>query len=837
MENNEVFNKFTQNAGNLLKKAQKLSQNKQLPLSTEYLLYSIVITQGTLSHDILKEYSITKDQIELVMALAEEKGKLRPAQFITAHVREVLKKSFQIASDFGHFNVDVEHILIALLSDKSYGSYKVIENIGIDPESIKVQLINIFNDLAQMDEMIKKQPLLNSHEPNPAQEDLNPPVDMPFGPMQATGTISKPNQKILEFFATDLVAKAKKGEIDNVVGRELEIDRAIQILLRKTKNNPVFIGEPGVGKTAVVEGLARRIAFNKVPSQLINKKIFQLDLSLMVAGTIYRGQFEDRIKKMLAEIKENKDAIIFIDEIHTIVGTGSAEGSIDTANILKPSLSKNQIRLIGATTLDEYRKYIEKDPALERRLQPVLVKEPSVEETVSILQGIRKMFEQHHQIEISDEAIEAATKLSDKYINDRFLPDKAIDLLDEAAAEKVVKKSKTPDDQDLILLREKINSLSEKKENLIKEENFEQAAKIRDNEMKLRSREALILKSKTNKSNDVLTDKDITLLLSKITGIPLGEIEEGESQRLINLEKELSKFIVGQNEAIHEIARSIKRNRSGISNHKRPIGSFVFLGPSGVGKTEMARALATNIYGRKEALIKIDMSEFMERHNVARLTGAPPGYVGYEDAGKLTEAVRKNPYSIVLFDEIEKAHPEVFNILLQILDDGTLSDSRGRLIDFKNTIVILTSNIGIDEYQNIKRIGFDRGHAAVNKEEQKGQVESEIYEFFRPELVNRLDKVIVFNPLEVKDLAKIAKIHLDNLKANLKAKDYILEYNQPVLDFLANLSFEQFFGARPLIKAIEELIEDKIAELIISGAKKDDKKISITVKNKAIAVR
>lgn len=837
MENNEVFNKFTQNAGNLLKKAQKLSQNKQLPLSTEYLLYSIVLTQGTLSHDILKEYSITKDQIELVMALAEEKGKLRPAQFITAHVREVLKKSFQIASDFGHFNVDVEHILIALLSEKSYGSYKVIENIGIDPESIKVQLINIFNDLAQMDEMIKKQPLLNSHEVNPTQEDLNPPVDMPFGPMQATGTISKPNQKILEFFATDLVAKAKKGEIDNVVGRELEIDRAIQILLRKTKNNPVFIGEPGVGKTAVVEGLARRIAFNKVPSQLINKKIFQLDLSLMVAGTIYRGQFEDRIKKMLAEIKENKDAIIFIDEIHTIVGTGSAEGSIDTANILKPSLSKNQIRLIGATTLDEYRKYIEKDPALERRLQPVLVKEPSVVETVSILQGIKKMFEQHHQIEISDEAIEAATKLSDKYINDRFLPDKAIDLLDEAAAEKVVKKSKTPDDQDLIILREKINSLSEKKENLIKEENFEQAAKVRDNEMKLRSREAHILKSRTSKSNDVLTDKDITLLLSKITGIPLGEIEEGESQRLINLEKELSKFVVGQNEAIHEIARSIKRSRSGISNHKRPIGSFVFLGPSGVGKTEMARALATNIYGRKEALIKIDMSEFMERHNVARLTGAPPGYVGYEDAGKLTESVRKNPYSIVLFDEIEKAHPEVFNILLQILDDGTLSDSRGRLIDFKNTIVILTSNIGIEEYQNIKRIGFDRGHAAVNKGDQKGQVESEIYEFFRPELVNRLDKVIVFNPLEVKDLAKIAKIHLDNLKANLKVRDYTLDYNQPVLDFLANLSFEQFFGARPLIKAIEELIEDKIAELIISGAKKDDKKISITVKNKAIAVR
>ncbi|MCX6809519.1 MAG: ATP-dependent Clp protease ATP-binding subunit [Candidatus Berkelbacteria bacterium] len=831
------FNKFTKNARLVLTQAQRIAELENRPLSTESILLALIQIPGTLSHDILREYSVNLDQAKLVLSLNRMKIKKPGNDMITQNARSALRIAFRLAADFGHFSIDTEHLLIAVLSSEYFGSYSVIKQVGVDPEQIKDQLTNIFHDLAEMDQMIKKQkmgPKINLEKTQIDQFEEHPFQDIDMGlppPPFAQDTFTK-NKKAIEYFGVDLVEKAKKGETDPVWGREKEIGRAIQILLRRNKNNPVFIGDPGVGKTALVEGLAKLIADDQVPLKLSGKKIIQLDIGLLVAGTMYRGQFEDRLKRILAEVKESKNIILFIDELHSIIGTGSAEGSMDAANLLKPALAKGDIRLIGATTFDEYRKHLEKDTALERRLQTIVVREPTVLETVEILSGLRPLYEKHHGIKINSSAISSAAQLSQKYIFDRFLPDKAIDLIDEASAAKVLKSQNKNQSEKIKEIRKKIELISAEKERMISEEKFEEAAKIRDIESKLSNQEKKILEGEDKTSiSTFLNDEDIANLISEITGIPVGNLIEEESKKFMGIEEELSRHIAGQKEAICEVSKSLRRNRSGISSGTKPIGSFIFLGPSGVGKTEVARALAKYIYGHENALVKIDMSEFMERHNAARLVGAPPGYVGYDDAGKLTESVRKNPYSIILFDEIEKAHPDVFNILLQILDEGKLTDAKGRKVDFTNTIIIMTSNIGIEQYRKIAKIGFNlMDESGKSLKSLKNVIEEKLFDVFKPELINRLDKIVIFEPLTKDDLKKIAKIHLNRIAERLTRQCFRISFTDQVINSLVEQNYDPSFGARPLLRAIEEKIENILSDKIIKGEISKKEKVTMEFK-------
>jgi ATP-dependent Clp protease ATP-binding subunit ClpC len=838
MNEEEILKKFTLNAKTVLKEAQKIALSDGRAISTEHLLLAIIQVPGTLSHDILREYSITYDQVRLVLSIQKTNlmQKVRD-KGITKNAKEVLKIAFDIAASFGHFNIDTEHLLIGLLTSAKFGSYSCVKKVGIDPEQIKDQLLGIFSDLEEMDEMISGQDGQNiSHDtkdeefmdgpqfgssaiPNMPLPDIpmpNMPMPNQPNPRQGGFGAQKAKKNVLDYFSIDLNKEATDKKFDPVVGRNKEIDRAIQILLRKSKNNPIFVGDPGVGKTAIVEGIAQRINASDVPEKLAGKRILQLDLGLLVAGTMYRGQFEERLKKVIQEASDDKNIILFIDELHTVVGTGSAEGSMDAANILKPALARGKIRMIGATTYEEYRKHIEKDQALERRLQPIQVDEPTVEETIRILQGIKNSYEKYHGISIDPAALEAAARLSKKYISDRFLPDKAIDLVDEASASKVAKRLINKNTDKINLIKAKVATLEKSKESSIKSEDFDKASFL--------SREILNLKKELTEFSDngdvkkikeVVTSQDIAILISKMTRIPLGELIEDEGKRLLKIEDNISQFIAGQKEAIKDISVALRRSRAGVSASNRPIGSFIFLGPSGVGKTELARVLSREIFGRADALIKIDMSEFSEKHTISRLTGAPPGYVGYEDAGRLTEAVRKNPYSVILFDEIEKAHPEIFNLLLQILDEGALSDAKGKRVDFKNSIVILTSNVGIEEYENISKIGFIGESEAIKQDDLKKRISSKLSDVFRPELLNRIDKVIVFDPLSKQDFEKIAKINLDELKDRLKNSSIVFAYTSKVIKALTNENFNQTYGARPLIRSIEEKIEDILSEFIL----------------------
>lgn len=833
MINNSPFNKLTRNARLVLTEAQKAAEADQRQLTSSYILLALVEIPGTLTHDILKEFSINLDQIRLLIQI----DKAPKGNLINDEAKDILRIAFRVAADYGHYSIDTEHLLVGALSNEDFSSYKLIKRVGIDPEQIKNHINNIFANISEMDQMLAHQE--DAKQLGDEIQDQMPPMppspfqEPEFSPQNAVRTKPPKEKRALDYFGVNLVEKAKKGEIDPIWGRDQEISRAIQILLRKTKNNPVFVGEPGVGKTAIVEGMAQRLARGDVPRQLIGKKIYQLDLGLLVAGTMYRGQFEDRIKKIISEIKEDRNIIVFVDELHTIVGTGSAEGSMDAANLLKPALAKGEIRLIGATTNEEYRKHLEKDSALERRLQVIKVKEPSVEETIGILSGIKKAYENHHMVKIDPSAIKAAAELSEKYINYRFLPDKAIDLIDEASAKKTIEATSTDVSEKLKKIRLKIEELSALKERLISEEKFEQAAKIRDDELKqLELEKNIIAENRT--SEERITDRDIASLISVITGIPAGDLLEEEIKKFQNIENELQKHIAGQREAIREVAKALKRNRSGIAAPNRPIGSFIFLGPSGVGKTEVARVLAKHIYSSESALIKLDMSEFMERHNTSRLVGAPPGYVGYEDAGKLTEAVKKNPYSVVLFDEIEKAHPEVFNILLQLLDEGKLTDAKGRVINFTNTIIILTSNIGIEEYRKLSGFGFDDKEAKEIK--VKERVKENLNKVFKPELINRIDKVVVFDPLTEQELQVIAKIQLEILQKKLEDKKIKLSFDKQVLELLSKKNYDQIYGARPLIREIEDSISNEISELLISGKIKTKGKIKLTTQSGRIKV-
>lgn len=842
MENDpqDIFGKFSPNARRILISAQKIAQSMDSALGSEHILLALAVTPNTLANGILKENMVGMDQIRLTISLNNFRHE---AIGMTEEAKDILEIAAQKASQFSHHQIDTEHLLLAIVSNPSSLAADIISRIGASPEKIKTQIENIFTDLNDYTEHAKEtkdsENTLSGFDQIMNSDSFNEPIqpmDFPGGQMSMS-----PNQgKAVENFAYDLTAQAKEGKIDPLIGREKELERVIQILCRRTKNNPVLVGESGVGKTAIVEGLAQKIIEGTVPQKIADKKLIMLDLGLLVAGTMYRGQFEDRIKKFLDELTKKGDAILFIDELHTIVGTGSAEGSQDLANILKPSLSKGKIHLIGATTSDEYRKFIEKDPALERRLQKVTVLEPSDIDTIAILKGIRKNYEAHHQVKITDEAIIAAVELSKRYIFDRNLPDKAIDLIDEAAAAWQIK-HEIKDVSELDNLKKQLNKIRNQKNQEAQNQNFEKAAYLRTLEIKVQSQ---IEKTKgknikkTKLQDAAIYRDDITKVLALWTNVPVEKLQTQEKTKFLNLDKSLKKYIIGQDEAIKNITKAIQRSKTGLSDPNRPIGSFIFLGPTGVGKTELAKVLAQELFGSREALIKIDMSEFMERHNVSRLVGAPPGYVGYDEAGKLTEQVRQKPYSLILFDEIEKASPDVFNILLQILEDGELSDAKGKRVNFRNTIIIMTSNIGMHKLNEQAIIGFSgmKNSKSISNdyEKMKDEVIKDLKGEFRPELLNRLDKIIVFKPLSKKEIIEITKLQLLNLVQRMQLEKINLQFNNDVIKFIAEKGYDPKFGARPIRRAISEEIEDPLSEAILSGKFATDNTIKVNILNNKI---
>ncbi|MBR3972241.1 MAG: ATP-dependent Clp protease ATP-binding subunit, partial [Ruminococcus sp.] len=722
-----------------------------------------------------------------------ERISLSPDDF-TPRTKRVMQSAVLASSRIGHNFVGTEHLLIAILSEKDSYALKFMEDTGVSATAVSEAL---------------KESLTGAEETN--FETLRNEQEAPKG-------TSKSKTKNLSQFGKDLTELAKEGGIDPVIGREQEINRVIQILSRRTKNNPVLIGEPGVGKTAVAEGLALKIALGEVPEILKDKRIVSLNLTGMIAGTKYRGDFEERIKGVIDELRESKDVILFIDELHTIVGAGSAEGSADAANILKPSLAKGEFRVIGATTPEEYRKYIEKDAALERRFQPVDVSEPTPSEAVEILKGLRDRYEAHHKVTITDEAIEAAVDLSVRYIADRYLPDKAIDLIDEAASK--VRLSSMTAPVDLKEKENRIEELEKEKSEAVNEQDFERAAQLRDEQKKLRDELETLKKqweADVSSNHAQVTKQDISRTVSEWSKIPVAELTKEESERLLNLEAELHNRVIGQDEAVLAVSKAVRRSRAGLKDPKRPIGSFIFLGPTGVGKTELSKALAQAMFSDENAMLRLDMSEYMEKHTVAKLIGSPPGYVGFDEGGQLTEKVRRNPYSVILFDEIEKAHPDVFNILLQILEDGRLTDSKGRTVSFKNTVVIMTSNVGARLITDKKAfLGFADDS---NKEQEniKAKVKEELKNVFRPEFLNRVDEIIVFSKLSKDETKQIAGLMLSNLGSRLKELGTELTVSDAALVAVAEEGYDESYGARPLRRAITTMIEDPLSEKLISG--------------------
>lgn len=781
------FNSFTTKANEVLNLAIKSAETYgHNYIGTEHILIGLLSTDSTVPA--LTNNGVTYEGVDSL--IREEIGvgnptSLTPDDF-TPRAKRIIEISFQIARTMRNSYVSVEHILAALLKEEDSYAVKYINELGTDSQRI---LDDLITDLSS-----------NSYDSN-----------------QQSGSKKKGKSKTptLDEFGKNLTELAKQGKIDPVIGREKEIKRVIQILSRRNKNNPCLIGEPGVGKTAIAEGLALKIVNGEVPEMLANKTIYSLDLTSMVAGTKYRGDFEERIKKAMDEVKDNKDVILFIDEIHNIMGAGAAEGAVDAANILKPSLARGEIQVIGATTISEYRKNIEKDAALERRFQPVTVGEPTEEETVEILKGLRDKYEAHHKVKITDEAIDSAVKLSSRYINDRFLPDKAIDLIDEAAS--VVRLNAYTLPQNLKDMEDEIKRLNAEKQDAVNNQKFEDAAKFRDkaNELtKLLDDEKSKWRNSSNHDVKAVSSDEIAQVVSSWTGVPVSQLTKEESERLLNMENILHERIVGQDKAVSAISKAIRRGRVGLKNPNRPIGSFIFLGPTGVGKTELCKSLAEAMFGDENAIIKLDMSEYMEKHTVSKLIGAPPGYVGFDEGGQLTEKIRRKPYSVVLFDEIEKAHPDVFNMLLQILEDGVLTDSQGRKVSFKNAIIIMTSNVGASKITDEKlALGF------VQEDGKKLSIEDlvmpDLKKTFKPEFLNRLDDIIVFNQLEQSDIEEIAKRMLKSLQKRTHDLGIELDFTDAAITELAKEGFDKTYGARPLRRAIQSKIEDKLSELIL----------------------
>lgn len=806
------FERFSENAKTALMNAQDIARAGGFSVvDTDHILLGILSVNKSAATDLLASVSITFEKAKVSSQNASGLSSVVRIGGISSAAQRVLELAMGMASQFASPYIGTEHILYAIILVPESRAAKILLENKADFEYLKEELEQVFKNSSEI---------------------FRDDFGYEEGSVLFNESVGKKNVKtpVLDGFSTDLTEAAKNRRLDPVIGRSLEISRVVSILNRRTKNNPVLIGEPGVGKTAIVEGLAQQIADEVVPELLLSKKIMMLDLASVIAGTKYRGEFEDRLKRIIKELKENKEIIVFIDELHTIVGAGAAEGAIDAANIFKPALSRGEIQVIGATTLDEYRKYIEKDSALERRFQPVIVPEPSAKETVQILKGVRSKYEDYHKVKIMPTAIEAAVKLSKRYIQDRFLPDKAIDLIDEAAS--LLKVEKGAVSKDVRNLEKNLREVKTQKENAVLDQEYARAAEFKQQEdilakeiEKVRKKEGLL------DNNLKIEEEDIARVVSNTTGIPVTKLIEKEQVNLLKLEESLKKRVIGQDEPIKEVSSAIRRSRTGISDEKRPIGSFIFLGPTGVGKTELAKALSAQMFGDEDAIIKIDMSEFMEKHNVSRLVGAPAGYVGYEDGGQLTEKVRRKPYSVILFDEIEKAHPDVFNMLLQIFEDGYLTDAKGKRVDFRNTLIVMTSNIGSSEFYNSKEIGFTKGATKkANKARQKEielKVEAELKKNFKPEFLNRVDKVIVFRSLTKEDIKKIINLELKKVANRLKSQKIKINTTEQAKALLIEKGYDTENGARPLRRAIQNMIEDPLANGILNGEIKEGDIVSV----------
>ncbi len=813
-----MMQRFTDDAQRVLSLAQEAALELGHDyVGTEHVLIGLTKVKNGVAAKALEELGlVTEDIFEAVEEHVGRGNKKATSIYMTPRVKHVLELAIQVANQMNHNYVGTEHILLGLLSDGSGVAVAILRAMNIRSNDVVEAIRSILGS--------------NKGSNNGGQEGINSNNDL--------GELSD--------FATDLNESAKQGKIDPVIGRDTEIQRVIQILSRRTKNNPVLIGEPGVGKTAIAEGLAQRIVTGNVPEILRNKRIISLSIGSMLAGAKYRGEFEERLKKAIDEVQQHDDMIIFIDEIHTLVGAGATEGAMDAANILKPALARGEFQVIGATTLDEYKKHIEKDAALERRFQPVQVGEPNEEDALEILKGLRDRYEAFHKAKITDEALTAAVSLSSRYITDRFLPDKAIDVVDEAASKVRMKVfSAAPD---VKALEDRLNTVKKEKEAAVTSQDFEKAAKLRDEEQSLLKEigdKRSIAKEKSDQKL-IVTEEDIAAVVAQWTGIPVAKIAEEESETLLHLEEELHKRVVGQDEAVTTVAKAVRRARAGLKDPKRPIGSFLFLGPTGVGKTELARALASSLFGDESAMIRLDMSEYMEKHTVSRLVGAPPGYVGYEEGGQLTDAVRRKPYSVILLDEVEKAHADFFNILLQVLDDGRLTDSQGRTVDFRNTVIIMTSNLGAKAlHKNSPELGFLAAKKSdfnvdENKEiefkEAKKSVMDAVKRHFRPEFLNRIDEMIVFHPLTEEDLKEIVTILMSDVTKRLEERDLQLEITPEAMQLLVKEGSDFTMGARPLKRAIQRLIEDPVSDLILKGDAKEGKIIKADAKDNDLVV-
>ncbi len=819
------FQGFTQKANIAVNMAIEIAGSLgHTCVGSEHIFLGLLRENNNVASQALNNEGVTYDNI--LAMLKEKVGEGTPTRLtlndFTPRAKRIIRNAQIEAAQLGHSYIGTEHLLLAILEDEESYAVMFMKEAGVNKESL---IKNVLEGMGIDPDSVS----------GAAAQQASP-----FGiGMQGGKKGGKGSAKTLEQFGRDLTELAKKGEIDPVIGRQNEIDRVIQILSRRTKNNPCLVGEPGVGKTAVAEGLALKIANGEVPEILRDKRIFSLDLTGMVAGTKYRGDFEERIKSAIDEVKQSSDIILFIDELHTIVGAGSAEGSADAANILKPSLARGDFQVIGATTLNEYRKYIEKDAALERRFQPVTVGEPSAEESVEILNGLRDRYEAHHKVKITDEAINAAVTLSSRYIADRYLPDKAIDLIDEAASRVRLRAYTAPDS--LKQLENDIKEQQHELESAVNSQEFERCAEIRDKIKSLKSQEETAKREwaeKNHETTEEVTAEDIASIVSMWTGVPVVQLTREESERLLHLEDTLHQRVIGQSEAVDAVSKAIRRGRAGLKDPRRPIGSFIFLGPTGVGKTELTKALAEAMFGTEDAMIRLDMSEYMEKHTVAKLIGSPPGYVGYEEGGQLTEKVRRKPYSVVLFDEIEKAHPEVFNMLLQILEDGRLTDSQGRTVDFRNTVIIMTSNVGASliTNSNLKTLGFaaessEEKNDAAENDRIKTVVMDELKKVFKPEFLNRVDDIVVFSKLNHGDIKLIAKKMLNSLTDRLNGMDIDISFTEDAIDKLADEGFDSTYGARPLRRAISSKIEDAISEKLLDGSVSKGNKIECDCKD------